>query len=360
MQCYTYAKLSVNSSRQIVLDVMGKLEGRVEAGDLRVKVDGVESSLRIVTQGADQVVVEVTGLPKTSAALEFEIVAALRDTDGFEFAPKQFALAIPKSSGKTPRREEEEAKGISQSITGLGTVFVIAGSVLSSDPTMFDSVIFTTQLIAYLPLADFEFTPSLRGLLIGANVVENMPRFFDLDCSAPSKLASKYGFKCSNFLITAQKELTLLVGFLTLVVGVSILRNKWTAQKEALGKIYNLLAFKGLKKAVGALAADLTVKAAIQITSLPDSSVASWASFAVAVIVVSGYGALALLSFRRFIRHTPGGPAFEELTDTRASVLYYFILYSQRIVFGLVLSLLSSPFEVIAVLLSTLSLVSSP
>jgi hypothetical protein len=102
----------------------------------------------------------------------------------------------------------------SNATSGSMSILLIGSAMLGS-PDMFISMFMAIDLISFLPVIDLDFTQHQGSLLAGSNHLNEKPTFIrDLACF-PARRTSDFGFKCSNLLRNALKELGVL---LTLVL----------------------------------------------------------------------------------------------------------------------------------------------
>lgn len=276
----------------------------------------------------------------------------------------QTQLSPSEQAALVAQQQQEAATTEAQQTSSTSNVSASVGSMIVGDPTIIISMVLASQLISYIPLGDFKLSAEVRGLLIGSNSVNNLPKFFEVDdCEPPTSKVVNFGFNCGNLLINAQKEI-ILVGIVIFGISLMMLLAKTSEQMHNfMTKILQKSGLSLMKRVMITLAADIFVKICIQFSSPLTLSYGSILGVCVSVIVCLLYMYslyfLAVETIRSKKALSYDFPmAFNELAENRLSSLYYILFIIQRLIFALILVTDSSGLVQISFVFFSLLLVS--
>lgn len=233
----------------------------------------------------------------------------------------------------TPTDDQTASKETAQVISSAISAMSLIGSVMCGDSQLFASMFLTVQLITYLPLADFNLSPKLKGLLIGSNQLNSLRDLpLPLKCTKPNKLAQEYGFECSEIYLNAPKELLCLTIVLTSFVLLTLIFK--SKRRKA---IINTLA-RHFVAIVSAAAISLSVKSGMQYES-HSSAFGLVLSLIAQLLYIAAGAANTYFTLRNDERINQ---AFGFVCPTGKAQMYFSVFVVHSMSYGLVLTLLDS------------------
>jgi hypothetical protein len=299
-------------------------------------------------QGNSTSAVLTLGRQRSDKRVTVVLASDLQDTRGWHFYPPQLEGSLKGNSTSTS--EEEANERMVGTVATLGNFVGLAGSLMLGDSQLFVSMFLSIQLITYLPLADFNISSAVRGLFKASNSINSLEKLpWSLQCTKPYALASQYGFKCSEFLINADKELLMLT-----TLGLLLLTFSLVLTRVRLDSFLKLIS-KQVVALLTCSAIEFSVKAGIQLVSL---SSAAGITIVGAVLFVYTLLGVAVAYFTQH-KQDVLQEYLHFLTPSKTAQGYYCVFVVHSMSYGLILTMLDSPVLQMSILLAGIASVKS-